>query len=186
MSGLPISKNKPNAYLCTIANRVTHSYDLKSMQSFICSCHVSTVLSTLWAFQKMMGPLQWRHNEHDGVSNHQPRDCLLNRLFSADQRKHHSSASLAFWRGIHRWPVNSPHRGPVTRKRFPFDDVIMLKGSSSLMSCGSQIQSTRLALMFYYGSISFLTIESTSPANGLHCERRGLDKTYLNLIIELS
>ena len=43
----------------------------------------------------------------------------------ADQRKHQSSASLAFVRGIHRWPVNSPHKGPVPRKFFPFDDVIM-------------------------------------------------------------
>ena len=43
----------------------------------------------------------------------------------ADQRKHQSSASLSFMRGIHRWPVNSPHKGPVTRKMFPFDDVIM-------------------------------------------------------------
>ena len=42
-----------------------------------------------------------------------------------DQRKHQSSASLAFVRGIHRWPLNSPHKGPVTRKMFPFDDVIM-------------------------------------------------------------
>ena len=45
----------------------------------------------------------------------------------ADQRKHQSSASLAFVRGIHRGPVNSPHKWPVTRKMFPFDDVIMLK-----------------------------------------------------------
>ena len=44
----------------------------------------------------------------------------------ADQRKHQSSASLAFLRGIHRGPVNSPHTWPVTRKMFPFDDVIML------------------------------------------------------------
>ena len=45
----------------------------------------------------------------------------------ADHRKHQSSASLAFvWR-IPRWPVNSPHKGPVTRKMFPFDDVNMLK-----------------------------------------------------------
>ena len=36
-----------------------------------------------------------------------------------------SSASLAFVRGIHRWPVNSPHKWPVTRKMFPFHDVIM-------------------------------------------------------------
>ena len=34
--------------------------------------------------------------------------------------------SLAYERGIHRWPVNSPHKGPVLRKRFPFDDVILL------------------------------------------------------------
>ena len=43
----------------------------------------------------------------------------------ADQRKHQSSASLAFVRGIHRGLVNSPHKWPVTRKMFPFDDVIM-------------------------------------------------------------
>ena len=43
----------------------------------------------------------------------------------ADQRKHQSSASLAFVRGIHRGPLNSPHKWPVTRKMFPFDDVIM-------------------------------------------------------------
>ena len=43
----------------------------------------------------------------------------------ADQRKHESSASLAFVRGIHRSPVNSPDKGPVTRKMFPFYDVIM-------------------------------------------------------------
>ena len=42
-----------------------------------------------------------------------------------DQRKHQSSASQAFVWGIHRGPVNSPHKWPVTRKMFPFDDVIM-------------------------------------------------------------
>ena len=42
-----------------------------------------------------------------------------------DQRKHQSSAFLVFVQGIHRWPVNSPHKWPVTRKMFPFDDVIM-------------------------------------------------------------
>ena len=44
----------------------------------------------------------------------------------ADQRKHESSASLAFVRGIHRGPVNSPHKWPVTGKMFPFDDVIRI------------------------------------------------------------
>ena len=41
----------------------------------------------------------------------------------ADQRKHQSSASLDFVWGIHRWLLDSPHKGPVTRKMFPFDDV---------------------------------------------------------------
>ena len=41
------------------------------------------------------------------------------------QRKDQSSASLAFMRGIHRWPVDSPHKGQITRKIFSFDDVIM-------------------------------------------------------------
>ena len=70
-------------------------------------------------------PLQWRHNGHDSISNHQPHDCLLNRYSDADQRKHQSSASLAFVRGIHWGPVNSLHKWPVTRKMFLFYDVIM-------------------------------------------------------------
>ena len=43
----------------------------------------------------------------------------------ADQRKYQSSASLAFVWGVNWWPVNSPHKGAVTRKMFPFDDVPM-------------------------------------------------------------
>ena len=44
----------------------------------------------------------------------------------ADQRKHQSPASLAFVWGIHRGPVDSPHKWPVTGKMLPFDDVIMM------------------------------------------------------------
>ena len=51
---------------------------------------------------------------------------------SPDQRKFQSSASLAFVCGIHRSSVNSPHKWPVTRKMFPFDDVIMLMHANSL------------------------------------------------------
>ena len=43
-----------------------------------------------------------------------------------DQRKHQSSASLAFVWGIHRGPVNSPHKWPVTRKMLPFDDYLVV------------------------------------------------------------
>ena len=43
-----------------------------------------------------------------------------------DQRKQQRSASLAFVRGNHWWPVNFPHKGPVTQKMFPLDDIIMI------------------------------------------------------------
>ena len=52
----------------------------------------------------------------------------------ADERKHQGSAPLAFVRGIHRWPVNSPQKKPVTRKMFPFDDVIMIIDSGNSLS----------------------------------------------------
>ena len=53
---------------------------------------------------------------------------------NTDQRKHLSSASLAFVRGIHRWPVNSLHKWPVTRRRFPLDDVIMVNSRQAVIS----------------------------------------------------
>ena len=49
----------------------------------------------------------------------------------ADQRNHQSSASLAFVQGIHRGPVNSPHKMPVTWKMSLFDDVIMINPSTT-------------------------------------------------------
>ena len=69
--------------------------------------------------------LQWHHNGRDSVSNHQPHHCLLSRLFRCKSKKTSKSASLAFVRGIRRWPVNFLHKCPVTQKMFPFDDVIM-------------------------------------------------------------
>ena len=55
-----------------------------------------------------------------------------------------SSASLTFVRGIHRWPVDSPHKEPVTRKIFPFDDVIMIcpQWSSKQSGTGDQLCAT--------------------------------------------
>ena len=44
-----------------------------------------------------------------------------------NQRKHQNSESLAFVQGIHRRPVNSPHKWPVMRKMFPYDDIIMVE-----------------------------------------------------------
>ena len=57
-----------------------------------------------------------------------------------DHWKHQSSASLVFVRGIHRWPVNSPYKRPVTRKIFPFDDVIMFYDQSNQTMCCDDFQ----------------------------------------------
>ena len=69
--------------------------------------------------------LRWRHNDHAGVSNHQPHGCLLNRLFRRRSNKTSKLRVTGLCSGNSPGPVNSPHKGPVTRKMFPFDDVIM-------------------------------------------------------------
>ena len=78
-------------------------------------------------------PLSWRHHgAADTICSHY-NDAIMGAMASQitnlmivysaacsgeDQRKHQRSASLAFVQGIHRWPVNSPHKWPVTRKMF--------------------------------------------------------------------
>ena len=83
----------------------------------------------------------WRHHHYNDVimgaiaSQITSLTIVYSTVHSgADQTKHQSSASLAFVWEIHRWPVNFPHKWPVTRKMFPFDDVIMMNckfGSSN-------------------------------------------------------
>ena len=68
-------------------------------------------------------PLLLRHNGRDGVSNHRPHHCLLNRLFRRRSKKTSKLHVTGLCAG--NSPVNSQHKWPVTRKMFPFDDVIM-------------------------------------------------------------
>ena len=75
--------------------------------------------------------LDWRHNKRDGVSNHRRQNFLFKRLFRCKSKKTSKIRATGFVRGIQRWPLNSPHKGPLTGKLFPFDDVIMI--SSSIM-----------------------------------------------------
>ena len=63
--------------------------------------------------------LQWGHNGRDSVSNQQPHDCLLNCLFRRRSKKTSKLRVIGLCVG------NSPHKWPVTRKMFPFHDVIM-------------------------------------------------------------
>ena len=78
--------------------------------SYGCLQNINTKYACKGGRENYWQSLQWRHNERDGVSYHQRLDCLHNLCSGKDQRKHQ--------RGIHRWPMNSPHKGPVTRKCF--------------------------------------------------------------------
>ena len=114
---------------------------------------------------------------------------------SADQGKHQSSPSLAFVRGIHRWPVNSPHKWPVTRKMFPFNDVIMhkkshrpssaptrgddvkLTGNSRLIGLFLRVNHAEKTVLFNLCSIkrAFIYTESTNNAERKHMARHHND-----------
>ena len=88
-----------------------------------------------------------------------------------DQRKHQRSASLAFVRGIHRRPVNSPHKWPVTRKMFPFDDVNMIYG----------IKFHILLITHYLGRVKIMLVVC-SNTNHLHSALSLLDHVPLDLV----
>ena len=103
---------------------------INGFAKFICRIcpHYGGLLHSHWGTRMIVSAsLQWRHNEHDFILyQFTSLTIVCSNVYSGgDQRKHQSSSSLAFVRGIHRWPVNSPHKGPVTRKMFPFDDVSM-------------------------------------------------------------
>ena len=68
---------------------------------------------------------QWRHNKRDGVSNHRRLDCLLNRLFKHISKKTPNLRVTGLCERNSPVTGDSTHKGPVTRKMFPFDDVIM-------------------------------------------------------------
>ena len=80
---------------------------------------------------------------------------------AADQRKHQSSASLSFVWGIHRGPVNYPHKWPVTRKMFPFDVVIM---KNDLLTDGQLWNYRIVTVTLATKTSSEIRYENTFPA----------------------
>ena len=108
----------------TLYSRVKHAKTANQKASY---SH-NKLPHRVYSFYESIGPftLQWRHNDHDGVSNHQLHGCLLNRLFSRRSKKASKLRVPGLCVGNSPGPVNSPHKGPVTWKMFPFDDVIMI------------------------------------------------------------
>ena len=82
--------------------------------------------------------LQWRHNERDGVSNHRRLHCLFNCLFKRRSKITSKLRVTGLCEGNYRWPVNSPHKRPATRKMFAFDDVMMYIESGPCLPWGWQ------------------------------------------------
>ena len=104
--------------------------------------------------------LHWRHNDQDGVSNHQPHDCSLNLLFRRRPKKTSKLRVTGLCVGNSPGPVNSPHKGPVTRKMFPLDDVIM--------------GSFHVSLCYHYPSTSKRTQKKTDK---IECYRTMYNRT---------
>ena len=76
------------------------------------------VLVMTWCCQTTSHSLRWRHNERDSVSNHQPHGCLLNGLLRRRSKKTSNPRVTGLCVGNSPGPVNSPHKGPDTRKCF--------------------------------------------------------------------
>ena len=96
----------------------------------------------------------------------------------ADQRKRQSSAPLAFVRGNHRWPVNSPHKWPVARKMFQFDDkIIYLFISPNL--CGNDFRLQICHLTFDISMV--IKCNSVSELDYLCIERSDLPAKLIDL-----
>ena len=106
------------------------------------------VLVSEW--YKAPTPLQWRHNDHDGVSNHQPHGCSLNRLFRRRSRKTTKLHVTGLCVGNSPWPVNSPLKGPATRKMFPFDDVITPTITNTIAISSTVEEQSIWCLLFYH------------------------------------
>ena len=98
--------------------------------------------------------LRWRHNDHDSVSNHQPHGCLLNRLFRRRSKKTLKLRVTGLCVGNSPGPVNSPHKGPVTRKCFHLMTsscyvwTEVRKTLSVLTVCEGNLQGPKMQLCF--------------------------------------
>ena len=105
---------------------------LTAPSHFLNRCWVFKRSSDIHARAISQETLHWRHNESDGVSNYQHHDCLLNDLFSRRSKK--TSKLRITGLCVGNSPVTGEFRtkGPVTRKMFPFDDVVMYINPQSL------------------------------------------------------
>ena len=144
------SKFTSTSFEIILRQMLQNTLNHKSTLIQIMTCHTSHYLSQCWprsmspngisrapwiklsyavslSFYGSTGwfPLRWRHNGRDSVSNHQPHDCLFNRLFGRRWKKTSKLRITVLSAGNSPGTGEFPAQRPVTRKKFPFDDVIM-------------------------------------------------------------
>ena len=125
-------------YIQIEENRSISQSQIPPLRIEMCKCQFLMVYRGTWGLfgikvaltshstLRILMSLNWRHNDNDGVSNHQPHGCLLNRLFRRKSQKTPKLRVTGLCVGNSPGPVTSPHKWPVTRKMSPFDDVIMV------------------------------------------------------------
>ena len=119
--------------------------------------NIKTALDGIVAWVIWLGSSLMQHNSDVIMSRMASQITSLTIVYStiysgADQRKHQSSASPAFVRGVHRWLVNSPHKWPVTQYMFPFDDVITSNFGLVLLWCTELKPCCQLFYVFKKGT----------------------------------
>ena len=145
----PLAQPMLKSLLCLYASRRLNMITLCLSSHFYCSKYINSLSPVLSLYSVVMICTYWwlalsfptiSVQNLFWISSGHYDDVIMTMLASqitsltvvysivysgVNQRKHQSSASLAFVREIHRGPMNFPHKWPVTRKMFPFDDVIM-------------------------------------------------------------
>ena len=123
---LIVNKNKIGNILCKMTVILSRPCDVAVVIRMVCCKNLYQLISCKLRSRSIRWwdlTLQWRHNGCHGISNHQQLDGLFNYLLKLIFKK--KTRYGAHVRGIHRSPVDSPHKWPVTLKVLPLRDVIM-------------------------------------------------------------
>ena len=127
MQGLHVFLSASDCYLWTWFE----GYKMRSIYQF----HNNVVMCNSYPIRKNLRILHYNDVIMSAMVSQITGDLMVCSTVcsGASKRKHNSSASMAFVRGIHLCPVNSPRKGTLTRKMFPFDDVIMIYHHGSVI-----------------------------------------------------
>ena len=123
------STTKPCAYF--LGYTVPYRNDKNRTDRKITAIHTGDWATYCTSQKLSISSLQWRHNDQDSVSNHQPHGYLLNRLYRRRSKKTSKLRVTGLCVGNSPGPVNSPHKGPVTRKMFH-----LMTSSCCCLFCG--------------------------------------------------